>query len=294
MKQQFIVDATGTFKQYIYADNRKIIPTTATLNVYKPGTSDKLIDAVAMTIAGDGLLSYALTTAHNDIADDNYKAVITYTYNSISYTATVFYNVVNSILRPVITDDDIINELPQLRDNGLKIHGVATSGSTTTIVDINLKRYPDDYFTGGLGYSVTRDETREITDFVSSTGTVTTTSFTGAIATDKYILTRSFTREIQRAFEKLESMLEQAGRRSHLVLDSYDLRETHIMMSAAEICKGMISTGGDGMWPYFYEAYDKRGYAIFKNLNLKYDDSIDGYISGAEESRRIRRTIGRA
>ena len=292
MKQQFIVDATGTFKQYIYADNRKIIPTTATLNVYKPGTSDKLIDAVAMTIAGDGLLSYALTTAHNDIADDNYKAVITYTYNSISYTATVFYNVVNSILRPVITDDDIINELPQLRDNGLKIHGVATSGSTTTIVDINLKRYPDDYFTGGLGYSVTRDETREITDFVSSTGTVTTTSFTGAIATDKYILTRSFTREIQRAFEKLESMLTQAGRRPNSVLDSYDLREVHILLAVAEACKGLASEQ-DNLWWGLWQHYDKRAYAVFKDLNLKYDDSDDGVLSGGEGQRRIRRVAVR-
>ena len=46
-----------------------------------------------------------------------------------------------------------MNELPQLKDNGWRVHGTADSGSTTTLIDAELKRYEDDYFTGGLAYS---------------------------------------------------------------------------------------------------------------------------------------------
>ncbi|MFQ5473334.1 MAG: hypothetical protein ACE5FA_10690 [Dehalococcoidia bacterium] len=298
MKQQFLVDIADTFKTYVYANNRKAVPTSATLTVYKPGTSEKLIDGAAMTVASDGLLSYSLTAVHNDVADDNYKAVIAYVLGGSTYYATVFYDVVRSKLSIVITDDEIVDELPQLRDNGWRVRGTADSGSTTTIVDAELKRWPDDYFTGGAAYSIDRDETRDITDFVSSTGTVTTAAFSGAIATDKYVLTRAFTREIQRAFEKIEDKLKSKGKRAHLILDSADLRMVHIYQSVAEICKGLMTVDDGSVWGVFFEKYDidekgSRAFWALNNLNLKYDESEDGYISGSEEGRRSNRTIGR-
>mgnify|MGYP001599701546 FL=1 len=295
MRQQFLVDIVDTFKAYVYENNRKIVPTSATITVYKPGVTEKLIDAAAMTVAADGLLSYALTITHNDVADENYKAVIAYVVSGTTYYTTFFYDVVNAKLGIIITDDDLFNELPQLKDKGLCVHGAVDSGTTTTLIDDELKRYEDDYFTGGLATNLTNNETREITDFVSSTGTVTTAAFaTANAAGNKYMLQRSFAKEIQRAFEKLEDMLKQVGRRAHLVLDSYDLREVHILTSVAEACKGMVTTEGGSMWSYFYELYDKRAYAVFKSLNLKYDDSEDGVIAGAEESRRLTRTLGRS
>ena len=294
MRQQFLVDTAETFQTYVYENNRKIVPTSATLTVYKPGSTEKLITAAAMSIGSDGLLSYALTATHNDIADENYKAVISYVFATVTYSITLFYDVVNSKLVKVITDEDLVNELPQLKDNGWRVHGTADSGSTTTLVDAELKRYEDDYFTGGLAYSLTKDETREITDFVSSTGTITTAAFTTAIATDKYILTRSFTKEIQRAFEKIDELLYRSGKRAHLILDPYDLREVHICYAVAEVCKGLTSAGGtDTFWWQMWKDYEAKAYAIFKSLHFKYDTSNDGYIAGSEESKRITRTIGR-
>lgn len=294
MKQQFLVDIADTFKAYIYENNRIAVPTSATITVTNPGTSTALISAAAMTIAADGLLSYALTATHNDVANENYKAVVAYVVSGTTYYASFFYDVVNSKLGVVITDDDVINELPQIKDNGYVVHGDVDSGSTTTIVDAELKRYPDDYFTGGLATNLTNNEAREITDFVASSGTVTMPTMTANDAGDKYMLQRAYTKEIARAFEKLEDMLNQAGRRAHLILDPSDLREVHIFMSVAEICKSMITAEGGNMWSYFYELYDKRAYAIFKNINLKYDDSDDGIIAAAEENSRTPRTLGRA
>ena len=293
MKQQFLVDIADTFKAYVFENNRKVVPASATLTVYEPGGDTVLIDAAAMTVAADGLLSYALTTTHNDDADSNYKAVIAYVISSTTYYLTMFYDVVNSKLSKVITDEDVINELPQIKDKGWRVHGTATGGTTTTIVDTELARYEDDYFTGGLATNLTNEEAREISDFASSTGTITIPTATATASGHKYILQRSFGREIQRAFEKLEDNLHREGRRAHLILDPYDLREVHILYSVAEICKGFM-TETDGMWSFLWQEYDKRAYAVFKSLNLKYDDSDDGVIAGAEEGKRMTRTMGRA
>lgn len=292
MKQTFLVDTAETFQTYVWEDNQIIVPSSATVVIYKPNGDTVLQASASMSVAGDGLLSYSLTVTHNDIADENYKAVISYVVSGTTYVATLFYDVVNSKLHKVITDEDIVNELPQLKENGWRVHGTASSGSTTTIIDNDLKRYDNDYFTGGLAYSITQDETRKITDFVSSTGTVTVADFPSTAASDKYILTRAYTKEIQRAFEKIEQLLVNQGRRPQLILDPYDLREVHIQYAVAEICKGLV-TEEAGMWFEFMERYEKRAYAMFKSLNLKYDTSDDGYIAGSEESRRFNLRAGR-
>jgi hypothetical protein len=284
MKQQLLADITGIFKSYIYEDNKKIIPSSATLTVYKPGGDVKLVDGASMMVGSDGLLSYTLTSQDNSIADINYKAVITYIYGSDTLYATLFYDVVKSRLMKVVVDDDVVAELPQLKDNGWRVRGAVESGSTTTIVDSELKRYEDGFFTGGLAYSIDKDESREIADFVSSTGTVTTADFSTAISSgEKYILTRSYSREIQRAFEKIEDKLARLGKRPELVLDPYDLKEVHIYQSVAEVCKGLI-TESDNFWWEMWKSYESKADETFRAFNFKYDSSEDGYITGAEES----------
>jgi hypothetical protein len=295
MKQQFLVDTADTFRAHVYENNQILTPTSATLTVYNPGTSTKLIDGAAMTIAADGQLTYSLTATHTDVVGESYKAVIAYVISDTTYYLTLFFDVVRSKLHKVITDDDLEAELPQLaQDKGGIFYGDMTGGSTTTIVDAELKRFPDDYFTGGQATNLTNEETRLITDFVSASGTVTTAAFaTANAATNKYSLRRSFTREIQRAFEKIENLLEQSGKRSALVLDSYDLREVHILYAVAEVCKGRI-TDNDSIWYALWHDYDKRAYAVFKSTEFKYDTSDDGYItSTGEGNARIERTIVR-
>ncbi len=295
-KQQFLIDIAGTFKAYIYDDNRKVVPTSATLTVTAPGTTTVVVATTAMSVASDGLLSYSLTTSHNDTLNENYKAIIAYIFGGETFYETLFYDVVNAILSKVITDDDLFLELPSLRPLQWKVHSQADSGSTTTIVDAELQdkqEYGDDYFTGGTAYSIDRDETRDITNFVASTGTLTTVAFSGAIATDKYILSRSFSREIQRAFEKLEDMIVNLGRRPELILDPYDLRGIHILLAVAEVCKGLMTINEEFYWSLWKE-YEKAGRMAFEKKEFKYDVSDDGEISSSEEKDRVRRTTGRA
>ena len=292
MKQIFLKDIADIFKAYVYEDNQKVIPTSALITIFNPGGTTELVSGAGMGVAADGLLSYTLSADNNDTTDENYRAVISYIVGGTTFSVALFYDVVHSKLHKVITDEDIVNELPQLRDNGWREHGTAESGTATTIVDPNLNHFSDDHFTGGLAYSIDKDETRRVTDFVGSTGTVTTEAFSAVIGTDKYILIRSYTKEIQRAFEKIEDLLVSAGRRPDLILDSSDLRGVHILFATAEVCKGMV-TEDAGMWFEFMSRYENKAEKAFNKLNLKYDESDDGVISNPEESKRFSTTAGR-
>lgn len=288
MKQQFVRDTADTFKTYIYEDNRKVVPASALLTVYKPGGDVKLIDGASMTVGGDGLLYYSLTASDNAAFGEDYKAVVSYVHDSMTWYVTLFYDVVNSRLTKVITDEDVVSELPQLKDNGWKARGAAEGGSATAIIDSNLKRYEDEYFTGGLAYSAAKDETREITGFDHTTGTVATTAFSsGVIAGERYTLTRSYSKEIQRAFEKMEERLIRLGKRPQLILDPYDLRGAHIFFSVSEVCKGM-ATDSEGFWWDMWKEYEKKAVEAFGAINFKYDSSGDGHIAAGERDINVR------
>lgn len=286
MKQQFLLNTAERFQTYIYENNRKLVPSAAWITVYAPGGA-LLIERAGMGIGQDGLLSYDLTHEDNSDAGLNYKGAVEYQHNSTAHYATLFYDVVRSRLSKVITDDDLTAELPQLRDSGWSVAGIAEGGSETTIVDSELKRYGDDYFTGGLASLPSSGEKREITGFAPSSGTVTAAPFSAAVqAGDSYILTRCFARETQRAFEKLEERLQRQGRRAHLVLDPYDVREAHIFLSVAEACKGQAAES-KGLWWDLWKEYERKAGEAISNLVLKYDSSADGFISGGEDSGRM-------
>lgn len=283
MKQQFLLNRAGKFRTWIYENNRKLAPSAAWITIYAPGEA-VLIDRAQMAIGQDGLLSYELTAEDNSDAGLNYRASIEYSHDSAAHYATLFYDVVRSRLIKVITDDDLTAELPQLRDSGWSVSGIAEGGTETAIVDSELTRYCEDYFTGGLASLPEREEKREITGFASSSGTVSTAPFSSAVlAGDSYVLTRSFSRETQRAFEKLEERLQRQGRRPHLVLDPYDVREAHIYLSVAEACKG-LSAESKGLWWDLWKEYEKKADEAISNLVLKYDSSENGSISGDEDS----------
>lgn len=281
MKQQFLVETPDTFRTYIYEFNLKAVPDAAAITISRPGGA-QLVSGAAMTIGGDGLLSYELTAGDNQTPGLDYKAQIEYSLNAKTHHAVLFYDVVRSRLAKVITDDDIFAELPQLLDRGWSVTGAAENGTVSTIVDSRLKRYADGYFTGGVAEVPAKGETREIRGFDAAAGILSVEAFSSAVAPgEKYLLTRSFSREIQRAFEKLEDELKRLGKRPHLVLDSNDLREAHIYLSVAEACKG-LSSDSKGMWWELWREYEGKAVAAYSGLRLKYDYSGDGSITGAE------------
>jgi hypothetical protein len=283
MKQEILADVGGTFKVYVYQDNLIAVPSAATMDVYKPGQTTKFLDGVTVTVNADGMLSYALSADNNDIPDENYKVVVTFTLDGTDYDRVFFYDVVLSKLEMVITDDDLIRELPLLAKNGRSYAGTSTAGSTTTMTDLALQQFIDNYWTGGMAYSATQDDEREITDFDQATGVVTFNAFASDAGTDDYILRRSFLREIENAFDKIKKKIRDKGKRPFLVLDAADLYEPHVLLAVAEICKG-LATDRDSIFWDLWKDYQEQFENSFGSLTFKYDFSQDGFISGAEES----------
>jgi hypothetical protein len=281
MKQQFLAETADTLRTYIYENNLKVVPESAHIKIFMPGGT-LLVPRTPMGIGADGLLSYELFEADNSVPGLDYKAEVEYSVSSRTHYAVLFYDVVRSRLSKVITDDDIFAELPQLRDRGWSVSGAAEGGSETTIVDSRLKKYGDGYFAGGIASCPSKGEAREIRDFDAATGTLTVEAFSSEVVPgEKYVLTRSFSREIHRAFEKLEDQLKRLGKRPHLVLDSQDLRESHIFLSVAEACKGLASEN-KGIWWELWKEYEGKAVDAYSGLRLKYDYSGDGSITGAE------------
>ena len=75
------------------------------------------------------------------------------------------------------------------------IEGTATGGSTTTLVDTALGAIPDDHFNNGrlwIKSGTHADEIYQVTDFATTTGTVTFAAVTGAIAAGvRYAIARN-------------------------------------------------------------------------------------------------------
>lgn len=287
MKQQILWNNADIFRAHVYDGGRRLVPLSATLTVYRPRTWEKIINSLPMAIGEGGLLTYQLAASDNSFADVNYRAEVSYVHGGASGLATFFYDVVRTRLAGVITDEDVVNELPQLKEIGWKVRGRAMSGSVVTIVDDELKRYGDNYFAGALACSVSKSETREVVSFDKATGTITTKPFSSAIAAlEGYVITRSYSKEIERAFEKIEDRIIKLGKRPDLIADPYDLRDVHIYYSVAEVCKGFV-TDPAGLWWRLWKEYESKAEAAFNGLNLKYDVAGGGRISRAEEGFRL-------
>ena len=161
-------------------------------------------------------------------------------------------------LKSIVRDTDITGELPQLKGAGWKVMGTSQKDTRTTLTDSELSAYPDDYFVGGTLYSIDHDELKEITDFRSKDGVVTFESLTHTIPNIKYILTRSFSEQILKTFKKLEDVMNLLMVGDNISIDPYDLKEVHVYLAIAEVCKG-LSTDDSGFWYKMWKEYETRG-----------------------------------
>lgn len=87
----------------------KVTPTSATIAVYKPGTSTAVLAATAMTVSGT-LMTYALdtTTTADFPLDEGYRADIVVTYGGVTYNRHIMFDVVSYLLRLDIGRDQLV------------------------------------------------------------------------------------------------------------------------------------------------------------------------------------------
>ena len=292
MKQQALYQKADTLILNVFSANRPVIPTSATITLYKTDGNGVLQAAATASVdATTGQMSYSLTTTHTATLGLNYKAVWAYIVNGTTYYETQLWDVVRSKLSIPITDDDLYAELPSLRKANLQDRGTATAGSSSTLTDTLKRKEVDDYWKGGKLeiYSGTGSgQTRDITGFVQSTAVISVTPnfVTTPDTTSLYRVVKSFADAIQNGFDKIENMLYNKGQRDSLILEASQIRIPLIYLVLHTICMDFREEKDD-RWDILQAEYKDKFNEAFNTLTLDYDADESGGVQGEEQQAAI-------
>lgn len=292
MKQEFLKGVSDTIRLTIYQDNRPIIPSSATIILYKAGSTSELQASAAATVnATTGELTYSLTTSHTASLGVNYKAKWAYVVSGTTYYEEQLFDVVLSKLSIPITDEDLFNELDSLRDVNIQSTGTATAGAASTLTDTNSRKESDDYWTGGrveILNGTGAGQVRDITDFVQSTSVVSVTPnwATNPDTTSVYKIIRGYTKKILQSFNKISSMLYNKGNRAALIIESSQVKVSMIYLTVHFICLDLMKEEGD-KWDRLATKYWDLFSTEFGQMKLDYDADESGSITGDEIQRDV-------
>ncbi len=287
MKQQFLKGKTETIRLTVYQNNRPIIPTSGTVTLYNPSGSEIQASTAVTVNSTTGEMTYSLTTTHTATLDLNYKAEWSYVHNSTTYYETQLFDVVRSVLSVPVTDDDLFYELESLRATASQATGTATSGGSSTLLDTTKRKEPDDYWKGGTIEIISGTgvgQKRTITGFTQSSSTlnVTPAFVTTPDTTSIYSVVRSYTDKILQAFEELNQMIYNKGKRSHLIIESSQIKTVLIYLTLEKICRD-LSDQLDDKWDRLSATYMEKFKEHFNNIVLEYDEDESGTIEPGEE-----------
>lgn len=288
MKQQFREDTAGTIRLTIYADNRVVTPDSVNITIYKPDGAVLQAQTAATIDGTTSELQYSLTSTHTADKGLNYKAVWDYVYDSKTYYETQLFDVVKSVLSVPITDDDLFAELPALRRVTEQSTGTATAGAAGSLTDTtNRLKEADDYWKGGVIEILAgtgAGQSRDVTGSTQSTGVLTVSpNWTTNPSTDStYRVVRSYTTAIRHAFNKLETMLYNKGKRHSLILESSQIEFPLIYLTLHTVCLDLMDAEGD-KWSILADKYAEKFSDAFGQMRVEYDEDESGFIQGDEK-----------
>lgn len=287
MKQQFLTDIADTIRVTAYNKNIAIVPSSATIILYKPDGAILQASASATVNSTTGEMTYSLTTTHTDVADLNYKAVWAYVSSGTTYYITQLFDVVKTILAIPITDDDLFNELDSLRQTNEQQTGTATSATTSTLLDTARRKESDNYWKGGIIKTIAGtgpNQQRDITSSTQSSGTIAVSPnwTTTPDSTTTYQIIRSFYYKIEESFKELESMLYNKGLRHQLILESSQIELPLKYLTLHKLCLDNMDEEND-KWDRLAKIYIDKFEKAFTTIKLEYDDDDSGSIQGDEE-----------
>jgi len=229
------------------------------VTLYTPSGSELQAQTAVSIDATTGEMTYALTTTHTDSKDLNYKASWDYVVGATTYYEDTLFDVVLSILSIPVTDDDLYDELNSLREAQVQDNGTATAGAADTLTDTANRKEPDDYWKGGTieilsGTGI--GQMRDISDFVQSTSVISVSpNWTTNPSTDStYRIIRSWTNQVKRGFEKIETMLLNKGKRHSLILESSEIKFPLIYLTVHHIALDLMDEVDD-KWSRLAEIY---------------------------------------
>lgn len=286
MKQQALYQKTDILRLTVYSSNREIVPSSATITLYKTDGNTVLQANTSASIASSGEMTYTLTAAHTATLGLNYKAVWAYVVSGVTYYETQLFDVVRSILSIPITDDDLYAELPSLRKANVQLSGTATSGAASSLTDTTKRKEVDDFWKGGVLEIISgtgSGQTRDVTGSAQSTGVISVSpSFTTTPdSTSVYRVIKSFTNIINQSFEKIEQMLYDKGKRDALILEASQIKIPLIYLTVHMIAMDFRDEEND-KWDLLQRDYLAKFEKAFTTLTLDYDEDESGGVQGDE------------
>lgn len=288
MKQELLVDKTGTLRFTPYINNRPAIASDATVILKKPGGESLQSSTSATVNATTGEITYNLTATHTDVLGENYIAEWSYTVSGTVYYYVQLFDVVLHKLAITVVDQDLLDEQSDILDLSEAYAGTVDSAANGTLVDDDLKNFDDDFFNNGK-VEITNPSTgvkqvRTVSDFVQSTGTISISVnwSSNPDNTYPYVVRRSFQTKIQKAFEELMTEIRSRGFRPALIMESNELHVPLVKKTLAMICKDAIKDAND-KWHELYKIYTEEFNTAMSKLKFQYDVDEDGTIAGEHE-----------
>lgn len=283
-------DSSYTFTFSRTVDNALKGMTSATLVIYNPSGTEYQ-SSTAMTVTSNvatKAIDFATDPTDKEYSRDrNYKVEfrITWADATVEHFAQ-FFDLVMYPFANLVKDQDLMDE-NRMVENGIQEEGgTASSGSTTTIVDLN-RIESDDFWNGGKLFILPTDDTGKIsehtvTDFVKSTGTLTfTPALSGGVTTQSYTLRRSYQAQINQAGNIVRDDIAAQGKQAYLMVDSTQVNRLIILKCLERYFQQIRKEEGDQydlQFKYYKSEYEK----LFNSIPLLYDADDDGSISTTE------------
>lgn len=252
MKQQLVQSSTtDQLEIEVWDHNVQVVPTSAVVSIIINGNTE--VSLGTASIVTSGTCSYQPgATVLGDLAENCIAAWRLTIGGEYRYFRDTFDVVLNP-LYPVVTDEDLIAECAQLQDSKYMEAGLADSGTSTTLVSILLQEFQDNHFQGGtleITDGACAGEKGRIASSERSTGTIALDASlsTSVDSTSRFVVRRTFQREIDRAWNDVEAMIQTKGYRPALVMNSEDLRPVHLAWTLVKVCRNLAKSKDDVWW----------------------------------------------
>lgn len=279
IKQEILQSRSGDLEYKKHIDNIQIVPSAATISITTESGAamPTAITDEVMTIDSYGTMTYTVSAANAALLGQNFIAEIKYTYDAEEYIYRFLFDIVKNKLTNIVTDDDIENEYPKLKQLYRTTHGeVSSVGGLDEIIDDKNLNETIDYYNGSKVKILSgnnKDWNCDITSFdeINRTLTLKENAPLAFVIGDKFLINKSYTNQIQRAFEEIQDWLRTRGYRPSLIIDDTQIREVHITCSIMKILHGMGESEREE-----FEDYRDKYFKLREQMKLLYDTDETG------------------
>lgn len=284
MKQQLIKDIGGLLELKYFLNGLQQIPSSCYITIYDNTGTEKLAETLA-EVRLDGTMEYFVEDVICDEIAYNWKAEWKFYIDGQETYEVQLFDVVLYKLNNPVSDFDILQRAPFLREMNYRRIETADSGTVNTIICSQLNE-TDDYWNGGwieIIEGINVGEKRQISDFVQATNTLTVlNNFSNAIDNDtKFVLIRSFTKEISEAFNIFLNDLINRGIKTNRIIGQEQIREPVVLKTLELICINFSKDPVDlwsERWKMYKGDYDRR----LNSAMFDFDDDDSGNIDNEE------------